>query len=638
MIALRSRKAYKFWEKTKSMILFPYATVRPAQEEFMVKVLDAVTKAKDLIIHAPTGLGKTAAALAPALSYALEHKKTIFFLTSRHTQHDIALKTLEAIKLRHGKDILAVDIIGKKWMCSQPSVDRLPSQEFGEFCRALREDGKCNFFSKLKKGESLTVEGKLAVAALKEQSPVRNQVIISTAQQYGLCPYYLSMELTKKAQVIIGDYFYVFHPKIREQFFAKSDNELEDVIIIVDEAHNLPQRIKDLASARLSNIVLKRAISEAEKKSLHEISNGLRKMLDIFMKYQQVLHAKNEQEMHVSREEWVAALLSLGSFDALVASLLETGDAIREELQVSYIGAVGSFLEVWQGDDEGFTRILSVRKGMKEEVVTLSYRCLDPSIVAAPIVQQAHATIMMSGTLTPTDMYKSLFGMPYAEELVFPSPFPAENKLNIIIPKTSTKFTTRTDEQYRAIAEILAKVAAAIPGNVAIFLPSYYLLQEVSKYFSVMTEKTVFTEHQEMDTSQKQDFLDSFRRYKNTGAVLLAVMTGNFGEGIDLPGDELKGVVIVGLPLQKPDLESNALIAYYDRKFRRGWDYGYLFPAFNKSLQSAGRCIRSETDRGVIVFLDERYAWPNYKRCFPKDWDIKVSLLYEELIKDFFSR
>ncbi|MGV8171670.1 MAG: helicase C-terminal domain-containing protein, partial [Candidatus Woesearchaeota archaeon] len=135
--------------------------------------------------------------------------------------------------------------------------------------------------------------------------------------------------------------------------------------------------------------------------------------------------------------------------------------------------------------------------------------------------------------------------------------------------------------------------------------------------------------------SEKQEFLQNFSGYRSKGAILNAVITGSFAEGIDLPGI-LKAVVIVGLPLQKPDLETKSLIEYYDKKFNKGWDYGYLFPAFTKTIQAAGRCIRSETDKGVIIFLDERYGWNNYYRCFPSTWKIKVSLLYTALIKDFF--
>ena len=142
-------------------------------------------------------------------------------------------------------------------------------------------------------------------------------------------------------------------------------------------------------------------------------------------------------------------------------------------------------------------------------------------------------------------------------------------------------------------------------------------------------------EKQNLSKEEKEKILDEFKKNKDKGSVLLAVSTGNFGEGIDLPGDFLKGVVIVGLPLSKPDLETQELIKYYDNKFGKGWDYGYLVPAMNKCLQSAGRCIRSETDRGVIVFLDERFAWPNYNRFFPKG-EVEVSTDYLEKIDGFF--
>jgi DNA excision repair protein ERCC-2 len=242
----------------------------------------------------------------------------------------------------------------------------------------------------------------------------------------------------------------------------------------------------------------------------------------------------------------------------------------------------------------------------------------------------------MSGTLSPTSMYKELLGFDTTAEESYKSPFPEKNKLNIIIPRTSTKYETRNEEQYREIAEIIVRATNKIPGNTAVFFPSYILRDDVNKHFSKLSEKPVFVEKQKFTKKEKLEFLEAFKGYKNVGAVLLGVIGGNFGEGIDLPGDFLKGVIIVGLPLQRPDLETQALIKYYDEKFKKGWDYGYLFPAFNRALQSAGRCIRSETDKGVIIFLDERYTWKNYNRCFPPSWDMKATLLYEKMIEDFF--
>jgi DNA excision repair protein ERCC-2 len=147
----------------------------------------------------------------------------------------------------------------------------------------------------------------------------------------------------------------------------------------------------------------------------------------------------------------------------------------------------------------------------------------------------------------------------------------------------------------------------------------------------------VFLEQRNMSQTDKHDFLERFKRYKDVGAVILGVVSGNYSEGIDLPGDLLKGVVIVGLPLQQPNLETKELIKYFDDKFQRGWAYGYIFPAFNKTLQSAGRCIRSEEDKGVVIFLEERYLWPMYKGCFPRDQEYTVTKEPAEHIEEFFS-
>jgi DNA excision repair protein ERCC-2 len=253
------------------------------------------------------------------------------------------------------------------------------------------------------------------------------------------------------------------------------------------------------------------------------------------------------------------------------------------------------------------------------------------------VIDAASSVILMSGTLTPTSMYRELMGFREENtvEMTLKSPFPEKNKLSIIIPKTSTKFTERSEYQYKEMATIVSKLVNVIPGNSAVFFPSFRMRDDVYNYMKDC-EKTVFLEKQGLTKQEKEELLENFKSYKNVGAVLLGVTTGSFGEGIDLPGDFLKGVVIVGLPLQRPDLETKALIDYYDQKFKKGWDYGYVFPAFNRTLQSAGRCIRSETDRGVIVFLDERYAWPNYMRCFPPSWNLKTTILYESLIKAFF--
>ena len=621
-------------------LLFPHESIRSFQHEMINTIAKALEEKKHSIIHAPTGLGKTAASIAPALTKAVEEGKTVFFLTSKNTQHKIAIDTLKQVKNRHENKLSekniklnAVDIVGKKWMCIQPGVSILSSNEFSEYCKGLREEHRCPYFEKIKKGENLTPEAQVALNEASIKSPIHVEEMIDIGAEHEICPYELAMLLAKQSQVIVTDYYYLFHPRIRENFLKKIEVNLEDCIIIIDEGHNLPERIKNLASANLTTNMLRRAAKEAKK--FHKDQ-----LISIFERLDALLRQvvpDDSNEGYFTRERFVNAVNNHTDYEEFRKECNLAAESIREEQKSSAIGGIGEFLKSWLGDDSGFTRIISKKRMGNDTVVQLSYRCLDPSIVAKPIIDESFSTILMSGTLTPTKMYTELLGFPpnaISKEL--PSPFPEENRLNLIIAKTSTKFTQRSEEQYQEIAKIVTEIINTTPGNSAIFFPSYYMKEQVDKYLNKI-EKTVFHELQQMSKQEKDDTIEKFKTYKEVGAALLAVVSGSFGEGIDLPGDELKTVVIIGLPLGKPDLEIEALIKYYDAKFKNGWDYGYVFPAFNKVIQNAGRAIRSETDRGVIVFLDERFTHNRYYRCFPDTWKMKVSVnQYKEKIEQFF--
>lgn len=631
-------------EKTKEL-LFPHNVVRPVQDQLIKEIDNCILTKKNLIVHAPTGLGKSAASLATALSHAMKKGLTVFFLTSRHTQHTIAIDTLKQIKKKYNLDFSAVDIIGKKWMCPIPGTDLLYSNEFSEYCKSQREEGKCEFYvNSRKKSMSPTVKAQKAVEELQRITPCHCEDIIKYCADEKLCPYEISTILAKKAKVIIADYYYIFHPTIRDNFFKKSEKELGNTIIIIDEGHNLPGRARELLTEKLSNFMIKRAVKEASKFKYNNTVEYLRGLSEIFRQYlaklKAVEHAESSRvdEILIKKEDFLNKVNEIMNYDELVTHLEFVGDEVREKQKRSYVGSVAKFLETWLGQDDSFVRILSKKEYQGKTIVTISYKCLDPSLLTKDIVNNAYSTIIMSGTLTPTAMYRDLLGFDKfsAVEKEYTSPFPNSNRLNIIIPKTTTKFTQRNQEQYKDIAKITADIVNNIPGNSAIFFPSYRLRDDVYVHMNNICKKTVFLESSNLSKQEKQDMLDRFKEYKDTGAVLLGVASGSFSQGVDLPGDLLKAVVVVGLPLGRPDLETKELIDYFELKFRKGWDYGYIFPAITKCLQSAGRCIRSETDKGVIVFLDERFAWPNYKRCFPTDWDIKITSMYHDKIKGFF--
>lgn len=617
------------------MNLFPYEETRKIQEDLIKSVDETIQKKGNLIAHAPTGLGKTAATIAPALKYAIDNGKTVFFLTSRHTQHTIAIETLAEIKKKYNIPIPTVDMIGKKWMCSVPGVDKISSSDFTEYCKKQREESACEFFNNTKNGVKLTVESAKAIQTLKKESPLHIERFTELCSKDKLCAYELATTLASDAKVIIADYYYIFNPNIRKLFLTRSKIDLENCIVIVDEAHNLPGRLRELLTKNISNYILKRSLKELQKA-------GYEALFDKVEKIHQILTGLSEglrlgEEKLVSKKQFLEKVAALGPYDELIEDLETAADAIRETERQAFTATIASFLDSWKGEDEGYVRIISKKQGKREETILLSYRCLDPSLVSKEVIENAHATILMSGTLTPTSMYKDVLGFPEdTVEKTFENPFPDHNKLSLIVPQTTTKYSMRNEMQFHRIGEVCAEITNNVPGNCALFFPSYFLRDQVYKTFFEISKKTAFVEQQYMTKSEKHEFLEKFKQYKNTGAVLLGIIRGNFGEGIDLPGDLLKCVVVVGLPLERPDLETKGLIDYYDKKFGRGWDYGYVFPAFNRTLQAAGRCIRSETDKGLIVFLDERYAWPNYIRCFPEDSDLKISKEYLRFIEEFF--
>ncbi len=612
-------------------IYFPHPTVRESQEDLIVDIEAAIASKNHLLAHAPTGLGKTASSLCVALAYALEHKKTVFFLTSRHTQHTIAIETLKSMKQQYGIPFVVTDIIAKKWMCAQGGVEALSSSEFSEYCKHSKEHKTCEYFENTKSGLSLSVHAKSAIDTLSKITPLSTHQMVERVKRLTLCPYEISIEIAKKADVVIADYNYVFHPTIQESFFGKTGIKLSDSIIIIDEGHNLPSRMREMQSSNLSTFILFRAQKEAEKFKYEETLLRLNELHSI------ISSLSVEEESLIPKAYFVSKVEQFMDYDQLMGDLSAISKEVLLSQRLSFIGSVATFLDSWMGEDEGFARILTKTKSSRGDQFSLSYRCLDPSKVTRSVIKPSHSTILMSGTLTPTSMYKELLGFPLKSiEKMYPSPFPKENKLAMIIPKTSTKFTGRTDAMYSEIANVLASIVNTVPGNSLVFFPSYDLRDKINTYFHLQSKKTLLLEHPLLTSPEKIEMLETFKKYKNSGAVLLGVTAGNFSEGIDLPGDLLKCVVVVGLPLSKPDLETKELIAYYDLKFNKGWDYGYIYPAFNKCLQSAGRCIRSETDRGVLIFLDERFSWGNYYKCFPKDMDIKISGLYEDRIKNFF--
>ena len=618
-------------EELQKEIYFPYSKVREIQSDMISDVYNTIKNKKHIIMHAPTGIGKTIAVLAPALSLAIKHNLTIFFLTSRQTQHKIVIDTLKQIKQKFNINLECADIIGKKWMCLQNGIEAMSTGSFHEYCKTLRDENKCEFYLNTRKQNlQATIAAKKSIEELKIIGPCHVQEFINEGKKNSTCPYELATLIGTTAKVIIADYYYLFNQVIRDSFLLKIKKELKDIILIVDEAHNLPTRMRDILTQKTSSLIIENAKKEAKKHNYEQTIENLEIVENALFE----LAKDVEEEGIISKNGFIDKIAKKKDYNTIVSELLFIGEDIRDKQKKSFVLSIAKFLEAWLGPDDGYGRILS-KAIYKKLKIGLAYKCLDPSIAAKEVIEGSYSTILMSGTLIPTSMYKDILGFKEVIEKEYESPFPKKNRLNLILPKTTTKFSERNHKQYAEIARICSEIVNLVNGNTAVYFPSYDLMHNINEHFNQQCNKPVFKEKQNSTKEEKEELLSTFKNYKTKGSVLLGISTGSFGEGVDMP-DVLKAVIIVGLPLQKPNLEIKLLIDYYNEKFGKGFEYGYVLPAITKCLQNAGRCIRSETDKGAIIFLDERYTWRNYYKCFPQDWDIEVSLNYKNILEDFF--
>ncbi len=623
--------------------LFPFSHIREEQKRMLEDVVTVLNEGKSLLAHAPTGIGKTAASLPPALAYGIRNGKTVLFLTPKHSQHHIAVETLKKIRDKHGKKVIAVDIVGKQWTCPYEGARELGHSEFTHFCQAHRRNETCRFYNRVydPAKKELSRGAKDAIEEIKKRSPLHSEEMAEICKKGDLCPYEVGAIVGKSANVIICDYYHIFHPHVRRAFLNKIGKQLGDLVLIVDEAHNLPSRIRDLMSTSLSEYTINNAVKEARALREANIEEDLESITTVMKK---IAKGMRGDETFVKKDEFAEGVKQATGVDsdALVEDLEMLGEMVLElpNRYRSYCLNVAEFLHQWSEikDETVHARILDVYKSQTGRRYQMSIKCLDPAVYSSEVFEQAHASILMSGTLLPLDMYEAVLGFKEARMEQYHNPFPPENRLVVMTPGITTKYTQRSEYMWKKIAVNLSRIIENVPGNAAIFFPSYGIMERILGMVKI-NGKEVLVEKQEMKKAQRHELYKRMVHLSETdGGVLFAVQAGSFSEGMDFPGRVLDCVVVVGLPLEKPTLETEALIAYYDFKFGRGWDYGYIYPAMNRALQAAGRCIRSETDRGAIILMDDRFNWQNYKKCFPKDMNFIVTEVPEAHVGRFFGK
>jgi DNA excision repair protein ERCC-2 len=624
------------------LALFPYDEIRDGQKRFTRDVTMAVQGGKHLVAQAPTGIGKTAAALAPALQAALEQKKTVLFLTSRQSQHRIAVETLRIVADRRGVRFTLVDLVSKRDMCLRPEASDMHAARFGDFCAQETRTKSCQYLGEVDPDTLSKVRG--GVLHVEE--------LMAVSKAAHLCPHMVALEAAKGAQVVVADYNHLFSD-LREQSLERLGLTLAECIVIVDEAHNLPDRIRGSHSHRVTPYLLDQVDGEARgqrAKGVEADLVALRQALQAMADKAQADGRAKEDRM--GSEKRLLATLDIEELPAAFEAARNKGflsthrtlaDAVEELQELSKLIRKGTdtavhaeelmeALEDWGRFRTGGLRYLEWDPGS----VTLHVRLLDPALPARTVFQRVHSAILMSGTLRPPEMVRDLLGLDAARTAVrsYPSPFPPEHRLLVVGQGYTTRYSGRGPEMWTRMADCIRDVCRSAKGNVAVFAPSYAILRDVrASLDSVLVEddrshaREVIVEEPgwlKADRDRVLDTLEGAR--KRGGAVLLGVLGGSFSEGVDFKDNLLSAVIIIGLPLAPPDLEVEAGIAYLESRHPgKGRAYGYTYPAMSKVLQAMGRGIRSSTDKCVVVLLDERYMQSPYRQLLPEEATVVAS-------------
>ncbi|MFA5745862.1 MAG: ATP-dependent DNA helicase [Candidatus Pacearchaeota archaeon] len=625
-----------------AQLYFRHDSFRKGQKDIIRDIYESISLEKNILVHAPTGTGKTDSALSAAITLAIEKDLKVLFLTPKISQHKIALEVIEDLNDKYDLKIKAIDFVGKKNMCIEPVISKTDSN-FYEICLMASKKKQCPFFENIRpsnKGQrdllAYLLEKKLSeknVLSHLEIKRIAEDLKSATGAPQPVCAYELAKLFAKSCRVIIADYYHVFSSKVAKATLTDIGIDLKDCIVIIDEAHNLEDRLLKLVSKSLNTNMLHRAIKEAKDIKNSKLKLVLEKQLDHIERIAESKLA-NSKEEGIEKDEILIKEIRddiLETIGELDGSGLEYIEKLKESS--SALISVGVFLEEWIKEKEAHIRFIKKERN----VISVKYNALDVSILTKEVFENLHSSVLMSATLTPLSMYKDIFNLKDTVTKEYTNPFEKERRLNLLITDTSTKYTQRNDIEYRKIAAHVEKCVNAIPGNCVVFFPSFEILGDIVPMLKVINKPKIVQE-ENMDSHDFDEMINGFKKHSKSlkGSVLFAVMGGKASEGIDLPGNLLIGAVIVGIPLAKMELETKAKIDYYEIKFKNGWNYAYIQPAIQKVIQSAGRVIRTDTDKGVIVFIDARFHWENYRKCFPKDMQFVISKDSQAEIGKFF--
>ena len=574
---------------------FPYPAYRPGQREMAAAVYRAIVARAALFAQAPTGIGKTVSALFPAVKAMGEgHVRKIFYLTAKTVTRTVAQ---EALRQMEGlaPAFKTVTLTAKDRICPHPGTACNP-----DACELAK-----GYYDRL--GDALA-------DILGHESLMPRETVQAYAGRYGLCPFEFGLDISEWADCIICDYNYVFDPIVYLRRFFQNGGD--DYVFLTDEAHNLVDRAREMYSASLTKsafLGVRRQYRDRDRRLAQAAGDVNARLLAL----RRECEAAPDGNRLVRQEEDAGFLRSVGGFVRQAGRwlMLHPGEEADELLEVYF-------------DSLAFIRIASFYNERYVTFVTadgpeVCFRlcCLDPSELLAATLASGRAAVFFSATLSPLPYFRNILGGgPSGRLLSLPSPFRPENLCLLVADGVSTRYRDRTGS-CGAVAGMIAAMVAARSGNYLVFFPSYQYMSDVLDTFAALCPQIRTVRQQpQMDEAAREDFLSRFASGPTETLAGFCVLGGIFSEGIDLPGDRLIGAAIVGVGLPQLSEPLNLIRRYYDRRGGQGYEYAYMYPGMNKVLQAAGRVIRSESDRGAVLLIDDRYTRGDYRALFPAHW------------------
>lgn len=578
--------------------VFPFS-YREGQKELVSSVYRTILRKKKLFIQAPTGVGKTISAVFPAVKAVGEGLgEKIFYLTAKTITRTVAWQAFETLREQ----------------CLRMKVIVLTAKEKICFC----EEANCNPDAcPYAKGHYDRVNDAV-YELITASDEFGREVLEEQARKWKVCPHEMSLDVSEWADAVICDYNYVFDPNAHLRRFFGEGNKGE-YLFLIDEAHNLVERGRKMYSAEIYKedfLKIKKLVRARDGKLAGRLEECNRQMLALKRECEgcQVLNSVS----HI--------YLKLMSLMTEMERFLEEcrEEEIRKEVLDLYF-TVRTFLNIHDRLDENYMIYSELEDTGRFKLCLF---CVNPANCLKEFLDKGNSTVFFSATLLPIHYYRKLLSTSKEDYAIYAeSPFDSKNRRLLLGMDVSTKYTRRGKETYSRYARYLVQVAHAKVGNYMAFFPSYQFMEEVyEEFLEILREGEeadgvdYVMQSRHMTEEAREIFLENFGETRRNSFVGFCVMGGIFSEGIDLVQDQLIGAVIVGTGLPQVCRERELLKSYFDALGYRGFDYAYLYPGMNKVLQSAGRVIRTDEDRGVILLLDERFGDGRYQETFPREW------------------